>query len=69
MAHANGLYLGPVPDERQGLTVVKEAAISRCRAKVWVIQLPGDDLDTPPNGPAERGLKGNIVIHPQRPGK
>ena len=36
---ANLNYLGPVPEELQGLTVVEEAMISRSRAKCWIVQL------------------------------
>ena len=42
LALANDLFLGEVPPELQGLTIVEEAMISRHRAKCTVIHLKED---------------------------
>jgi hypothetical protein len=40
--------------------------IARCRAKCWVIQLKEDNQDLAlPH--AQRGMKGHIIVYPQRP--
>ncbi|KAJ7677861.1 hypothetical protein DFH06DRAFT_909528, partial [Mycena polygramma] len=40
--------------------------IARCRAKCWIIQLREDDSDG--SIPiAQRGVKGHIIVYPQRP--
>ncbi|KAJ3897115.1 hypothetical protein F5879DRAFT_788651, partial [Lentinula edodes] len=62
---ANHMYLGNVPDVLQNLTVVEEAMISRCRAKSWIIQLK--EADEIANKTTQRGLKGNIIVYPQKP--
>jgi len=62
---ANRNFLGPVPNELKDLTVVEEAMIARCRAKCWVIQLKDEkNLDL---ANSQRGMKGHIIIYPQRP--
>ena len=66
LALANHMMLGAVPDELKDLTVVEEAMIAKCRAKCWVIQLKEETRDTSaPN--SQRGLKGHIIVYPQRP--
>lgn len=66
MALANHAFLGEVPDELKDLTVVEEAMIARCRAKCWVIQLKEDNQDLAlPH--SQRGMKGHIIVYPQRP--
>ena len=65
LAMANLNYLGPVPDELKDLTVVEEAMIARCRAKCWIVQLNEDREITMPD--SQRGVKGHIIIYPQRP--
>ena len=63
LALSNRMYLGPVPSELSGLTVVEEAMIARCRAQAWVIQLKEDC-----NGPvAQRAMKGHVIVYPQQP--
>jgi hypothetical protein len=62
---ANRTYLGPVPNELKDLTVVEEAMIARCRAKCWVIQLKDENQLDLPN--TQRGMKGHIIVYPQRP--
>lgn len=63
---ANHNYLGKVPEELKDLTVVEEAMIARCRAKCWVVQLREEDreLSMPDT---QRGMKGHVIIYPQRP--
>ncbi|KAJ3738127.1 hypothetical protein EV360DRAFT_58404, partial [Lentinula raphanica] len=39
--------------------------ISRCRAKCWIIQLK-EDLGSSPSETTQRGIKGNIIIYPQK---
>ncbi|KAJ3935926.1 MAG: hypothetical protein NXY57DRAFT_1046398 [Lentinula lateritia] len=39
--------------------------ISRCRAKSWIIQLK--ETDQVANRTTQRGLKGNIIVYPQKP--
>ena len=62
---ANHMYLGDVPAELRGLTVVEEAMIARCRAKSWIIQLREVEGSSVPN--AQRGLRGHIIVFPQEP--
>lgn len=66
LALANYMYLGQVPGELKELTVVEEAMIARCRAKCWIVQLKEQDqsVSTPD---AQRGVRGHIIIYPQRP--
>ncbi|KAJ6521634.1 hypothetical protein DFH09DRAFT_1097619 [Mycena vulgaris] len=63
-AVANYNYLGPVPPELAGLTVVEEALIALCRAKCWIIQLRDQD---PHMSTTQRGVRGHIIVYPQRP--
>ena len=65
LALANHLFLGEVPPELQGLTVVEEAMIARCRAKSWIIQL--QELAGNPAPNAQRGFRGHIIVYPQEP--
>ena len=62
---ANNLLLGDVPPELQGLTVVEESMIARCRAKICIIQLKAQENSVLPN--AQRALHGHIIIYPQKP--
>jgi len=65
---ANDMVLGDIPAQLQDLTVVEEAMISQCRSKCWIVQLKAESQDiSVPN--TQRGLKGNIIIYPQRPDK
>jgi hypothetical protein len=62
----NRNFLGPIPEELRDLTVIEEAMIAQCRAKCWIVQLKEDRRDTElPN--VQRGLKGHIIVYPQRP--
>lgn len=69
LALANHMVLGEIPDQLKDLTVVEEAMIAMCRAKCWVVQLKENISDSSfassPN--AQRGVKGHIIIYPQRP--
>ena len=63
---ANQNFLGPVPPELRDLTVIEEAMIARCRAKCWIVQLKEENLSiVMPD--VQRGMKGHIIIYPQRP--
>jgi len=63
---ANDMVIGDVPDELRDLTIVEESMIARCRSKCWVLQLKAENQDISiPN--AQRGLKGHVIIYPQRP--
>ena len=63
---ANHTFLGPIPAEPKDLTVVEEAMIACCHAKCWVIQLKEDNQDLAlPH--AQHGMKGHIIVYPQRP--
>ena len=63
---ANHMALGDTPDELKDLTVVEEAMIAKCRAKCWVIQLKEENSGLlVPN--SQRGVKGHIIVYPQRP--
>ena len=69
LALANHTYLGMIPDELRGLMVVEEAMIACCRLKCWVVQLKDDgDPELAVPG-AQCGMKGHIIIYPQRPSK
>ncbi|KAJ7433599.1 hypothetical protein B0H11DRAFT_1939370 [Mycena galericulata] len=63
-AVSNRNYLGPVPPELKDLTVVEEAMIALCRVKCWIIQLRDDD---PHMATTQRGVRGHIIVYPQRP--
>ena len=66
MAIANQNFLGPVPSELEDLTVIEEAMIARCRAKCWIVQLKEENQNiVMPD--VQRGMKGHIIICPQRP--
>ena len=66
LALANHMFLGDIPAELQGLTIVEEAMIARCRAKSWVIQLQAkSDSTCLPN--TQHGLKGHTIVYPQQP--
>ena len=62
---ANHLLLGDIPIELQELTPIKESLIARCRAKLCVIQLNAEQSISLPN--TQRGLRGHIIIYPQKP--
>ncbi|TFK57774.1 hypothetical protein BDN72DRAFT_782873, partial [Pluteus cervinus] len=61
---ANRTWLGDVPPELDGLTVVEEGLISRCRSRAWIMQLREERKGQPFH---QRGLRGHIIIYPQRP--
>ena len=66
LALANHMVLGEIPNELKDLTVVEEAMIAKCRAKCWVIQLKEENSGIlVPN--SQRGIKGHIIIYPQKP--
>lgn len=63
---ANHNFIGGIPEQLKDLTVVEEAMIARCRAKCWIVQLKEEDreLSMPDT---QRGMKGHVIIYPQRP--
>ncbi len=63
---ANGLFLGNVPKELQDLTIIEESMIALCRSKCYVIQLKDDSLELE-SGHVQRGMKGHVIVYPQRP--
>jgi hypothetical protein len=66
LALANRTYIGPIPDELENLTIVEESMISLCRAKCHIIKLREEHnaVDIPTT---QRGIKGNVIVFPQRP--
>lgn len=68
LALANHNFLGETPSELKDLTVVEEAMIARCRSKCWIIQMKQDSQEDDVVLPhAQRGMKGHIIVYPQRP--
>ena len=65
-ALSNHLFTGDVPPELKDLTVVEESMISLCRAKCCIVRLKADGQDYASRS-AQRGIKGNLIIYPQRP--
>ena len=66
LSYANNTFLGTVPEELKNLTVVEEAMIARCRAKCWVVQLK-EENQALKIASSQRGLRGHVIIFPQRP--
>lgn len=66
LALANGLLVGSVPPELQDLTLVEEMLIARARAKGCIIQLKQGGSNSTND---QKGMRGNIIIFPQRPEK
>ena len=64
---ANHMVLGEIPSELKDLTIVEEAMIARCRAKCWIIQLKEESTDIGSSPNAQHGVKGHVIIYPQRP--
>ena len=66
LALANRTFLGHVPEQLKDLTPVEESMIALCRAKCCVVQLKEENegQSIPFN---QRGMKGHIIIYPQRP--
>jgi hypothetical protein len=67
MSLANHTVLGNVPEQLEDLTVVEEAMIARCRAKCWIVQLKEEKTRIGTSPSAQRGVKGHVIIYPQRP--
>lgn len=65
---ANLTFLGNCPPELENLTFIEECIISLCSAKSYLIQMRADEDSgdvTMPN--IQRGLRGHIIIYPQKP--
>lgn len=69
LSYSNGLFLGAVPPELEGLTFIEESIIARARAKCWIVHLKEDQdsADGPVLPHHQRGFKGHIIAYPQRP--
>jgi hypothetical protein len=65
-ALANCTFLGNVPDILKGLTFIEESAIALCHAKAYIVQLKGDTLDGRALPNLQRGIKGHVIIYPQK---
>jgi hypothetical protein len=63
---ANRLFLGQIPPELKDLTPVEESMIALYRAKSCIVQLK-EENESASNSINQRGLKGHIIIYPQRP--
>lgn len=63
LAIANLNVLGSVPPEMNDMTMVEEMLIARCRAKCCIVKLQDHRLPS-----SQRGIKGNIIIYPQKIG-
>lgn len=72
LAMANYTYIGPPPPPELQLSMIEEVMVALCRAKCCIVHLKDEEevkrqRDVVlPN--MQRSLKGNIIIHPQRPG-
>ena len=64
---ANHLFLGDVPTKLRDLTMVEEAMITHCRAKLWIIQLQ-EQVGAPAQN-AQHGMCGHVIVYPQEPDK
>ena len=67
LAVANLNMLGPVPPEMSNMTMVEEMLIARCRAKSCIVKLQ-DNRTNVSLPSSQRGIKGNIIVYPQRVG-
>lgn len=65
LAIANHLYVGDVPEELRGLTIVEEALIAQCHAKSCIIHLKENMDSFVPN--AQCAMRGHIIVFPQQP--
>lgn len=77
LALANHLYVGEVPLELKELTIVEEALLALCRAKVTIITLNGAASNTSSplaeastnHSHAQKGFKGHAVAYMTNPHK
>jgi hypothetical protein len=60
---ANHNYIGQIPGELEGLTIAKEMMIVKCHVKCFILHLH-EETDSIPN--AQHGLKGDVIIFPQK---
>ena len=68
LAIANLNVLGSVPPDMKNMTMVEEMLVARCRAKCCIVKL--QDHRTNVSLPSsQRGIKGNIIVYPQRIGE
>jgi len=65
LAIANLNVLGPVPPEMKDMTMVEEMFVARCRAKYCIVKLQDHRTNTSLPS-SQRGIKGNIIVYPQR---
>ena len=68
LAVANLNVLGSVPPKMKNMTMVEEMLVACCRAKCCIVKL--QDHRTNISLPSsQRGIKGNIIVYPQRIGE
>lgn len=68
LAVANLNVLGSVPPEMENLTMVEEMLVARCRAKCCIVKLQDHRMNVSLPS-SQRGIRGNIIVYPQRVGK
>jgi len=68
LAIANLNVLGSVPPEMKQMTMVEEMLVARCRAKYCIVKLH-DNRSNVSLPSSQRGIKGNIIVYPQRIGE
>ena len=66
LALCNHLFLGDIPPQLSDLSIVEESMISLCCAKCCIVQLKADGQEYASHS-AQHGIKGNLIIYPQRP--
>lgn len=66
LALANHNFIGTLPSALQSLTIAEEMMIALCRAKCFIMHLKEELCDIPN---AQRGMKGNVIVFPQRPSR
>lgn len=67
LAIANLNVLGSVPPEMTDMTMAEEMLIARCRAKCCIVKLQDNHVSVSLPS-SQRGIKGNIIIYPQKVG-
>lgn len=65
MAMANHLYIGDIPEELRGLSIIEEALIACCCTKSYIVQLRKSLERSVPN--MQQGMRGHIIVFPQQP--
>ncbi len=63
---ANGMFLSDIPAELSDLTIIEESMIALCRSKCYIFQLKEDRSENE-SGYLQMGMKGHVIVYPQRP--